>query len=527
MRRLVVAGVVASCSAALAVAGSASAATLTVTNTNDSGPGSLRAAIAAANAGPRLDRIVFDPSLRGETIPLTSGELVIRSRLRIIGPGPDADDLTVSGEGESRVFRVTRAANATIALLTVAHGFVGGSAGDDATDQGDPGGAGERGDSARADAGSGSHAVGGGILNVGDLTLGGVLLRDNRVIGGDGGNATATGGDGGNGADGAALGANGRDGGNATATGGDGGSAAGGAVFNRGSLEVVLSTLTDNAAVGGTGGNASATGGDGGAGGDGGLTGGNGGDGGDATATGGDAGSAGGGAIVNVGDELVVRTSTVSGNEAVEGVGGTATAKGGQPGAAGTGVVPGSPGSAGSTTEASGEDGQGTGGGIASARETARLVDATVTANKASGGSNLAGEGGGAITARSTIVSDGEGGENCAGETSSEGYNIDSGESCEFNRATDQESTDPDLAPLEDNGGPTPTHLPGATSPAIDQGAPGGLFIDQRGVLRPIDLPSVEDAAGGDGSDVGAVERRQDESDDSGVRALRTVLSSP
>jgi len=60
------------------------------------------------------------------------------------------------------------------------------------------------------------------------------------------------------------------------------------------------------------------------------------------------------------------------------------------------------------------------------------------------------------------------------------------------------------LGPLQNNGGPTDTHalLPG--SPAIDTGISGGPNTDQRGFPRPIDLPSVPNAA--DGSDIGAYE---------------------
>ena len=46
----------------------------------------------------------------------------------------------------------------------------------------------------------------------------------------------------------------------------------------------------------------------------------------------------------------------------------------------------------------------------------------------------------------------------------------------------------------------------GPTSPAIDKGASFGLTSDQRGVLRPIDFPSIPNAAGGNGSDIGAFE---------------------
>src|SRR5262245_1671150 len=58
--------------------------TLTVTNNLDSGPGSLRAEIAAAHAG---DTIIFDPSLNGQTIALDSNELRITRSLTIRGPG--------------------------------------------------------------------------------------------------------------------------------------------------------------------------------------------------------------------------------------------------------------------------------------------------------------------------------------------------------------------------------------------------------------------------------------------------------
>jgi hypothetical protein len=69
---------------------------------------------------------------------------------------------------------------------------------------------------------------------------------------------------------------------------------------------------------------------------------------------------------------------------------------------------------------------------------------------------------------------------------------------------------DPQLGPLASNGGPTSTQLPSASSPALDRGSAFGLNSDQRGVLRPIDFPAIPNAAGGDGSDIGAVERQPD-----------------
>jgi hypothetical protein len=63
---------------------------------------------------------------------------------------------------------------------------------------------------------------------------------------------------------------------------------------------------------------------------------------------------------------------------------------------------------------------------------------------------------------------------------------------------------DPLLGPLQNNGGPTDTQALLAGSPAIDAGTSGGLNSDQRGIPRPIDIPSLPNAA--DGTDIGAYE---------------------
>src|SRR5262249_51099930 len=57
--------------------------TLTVLNNLDSGVGSLRAEIAAASTG---DKIVFAPSLAGQTITLAS-QLAVGKSVDIEGPG--------------------------------------------------------------------------------------------------------------------------------------------------------------------------------------------------------------------------------------------------------------------------------------------------------------------------------------------------------------------------------------------------------------------------------------------------------
>ena len=108
----------------LGLASSALAATLNVTNAGDSGPGSLRAAITAANSG---DTIAFDsgtfPANGGTIIALTSGRLAVTKDLTISGPG--AGGLTISDSTDG-IFSVTgtNSANVTVAMsgLTLANG---------------------------------------------------------------------------------------------------------------------------------------------------------------------------------------------------------------------------------------------------------------------------------------------------------------------------------------------------------------------------------------------------------------------
>ena len=97
------------------------AATVVVAIPTDSGPGSLRWAIATAKPG---DTIMF--SVRG-TIPLTSGALVLHKNLTIAGPG--AEQLTISGNGTSRVFRVTGGVTAKIEGVTISAGKTADSGG--------------------------------------------------------------------------------------------------------------------------------------------------------------------------------------------------------------------------------------------------------------------------------------------------------------------------------------------------------------------------------------------------------------
>ena len=93
----------------------------TVTSTANSGAGSLRDTIAAASDG---DTIQFDAALNGQTITLTSAELVIDKNISISGPGPGL--LSVSRDPQAspfRIFRVTPGHTVTIAGLTISNGL--------------------------------------------------------------------------------------------------------------------------------------------------------------------------------------------------------------------------------------------------------------------------------------------------------------------------------------------------------------------------------------------------------------------
>ena len=79
-----------------------------VVDAND-GVLSLREAVALANADPDLNIITFDPGLTGDTITLTGGELALTDDVIINGDvnGDHKADITISGNGSSRVFHVS------------------------------------------------------------------------------------------------------------------------------------------------------------------------------------------------------------------------------------------------------------------------------------------------------------------------------------------------------------------------------------------------------------------------------------
>lgn len=118
--------------------------------------------------------------------------------------------------------------------------------------------------------------------------------------------------------------------------------------------------------------------------------------------------------------------------------------------------------------------------------DSTTLANTTVTGNGA--GVSMAFDD---FTLRNSIVA-GNGGAQCSGPIASAGHNLASDASCGLTGTGDLPSTNPKLAPLADNGGPTPTHALRKGSPAINAGnpaAPGSgppacEKFDQRGERR-------------------------------------------
>lgn len=153
------------------------------------------------------------------------------------------------------------------------------------------------------------------------------------------------------------------------------------------------------------------------------------------------------------------------------------------------------------------------GGGVYAVIGETIITSSTFIANAGLTGAALSNNGG-SLFLKNTILADSPG-SNCFGEIESLGYNIDSGNSCDFEEDGDLINTSPAVMPLGDNGGFTPTHALSDGSPAIDAGDLAGcidynfyeLLTDQRGFARSVD---------GDGDlidacDIGAFEYAPDD----------------
>lgn len=134
------------------------------------------------------------------------------------------------------------------------------------------------------------------------------------------------------------------------------------------------------------------------------------------------------------------------------------------------------------------------GGGLSN-RGSATLRFVTLVENGAGGdGGNIFNDEG-MLGLGAALVAGAASGGNCvnsAGFITSVGYNVETTNSCGLNATGDLPDTDPFLEPLQQNGGPTPTHALRIDSPAIER-VPlhalncGDLIAtDQRGFTRPL-----------------------------------------
>lgn len=441
----------ATCFSALCIiALSTQAATITVTNSDDSGAGSLRQALANAVDG---DTINFDSSLNGQTITLTSGQLVVDKSIAINGPG--AANLAVNGNAVDRVFYVSDGLAVTISDLTIENGNVMGLGG-----------------------------YGGGIFNAhSTLTVSNCTINGNSALHGGGGIFNY--GD----WDSAALTVS-----NCTISGnsawyyydGNGGGISSSAFFGTATVEILNSIVNDNWAAnygggiynGGVSGTATLT-----------VN--------NSTLSGNSALYNGyGGGLYNDGSfwdisssssaTMTINNSTVSGNYVPiygggiynNGFGGNATLTISNSTLSGNSAI-----SAGCVYND---------GSYGNAMLT--LNNSTLKSDSPVVGSiiNAGWSGNATLAVGNTILSAGSSGvniSNLSATVTSLGYNLsdDDGGGL-LNQPGDQINTDPLLGPLQDNGGPTFTHalLPG--SPAIDAGDPNFTpppDYDQRGTDFP------------------------------------------
>jgi hypothetical protein len=167
----------------------------------------------------------------------------------------------------------------------------------------------------------------------------------------------------------------------------------------------------------------------------------------------------------------------------------------------------------------------GSGGGIANSNSgSMNLTNSTVSGNNAQSGGGIYSDSGNVVV-KNTIVarnSANGSGPDASGTFVSDGFNLigKTDGSTGFGVATDLTGSvssplDPGLDPmgLQYNGGLTKTIRLNLGSAALDKGTSSGLtgmlFGDQRGFPRTYDDPAIANAAGGDGTDIGALELAQ------------------
>lgn len=528
--------------ALLGLAPVAAASTYTVTDTADSTAPcsgttcpSLRSAVAAAVAEGGSTVMLGSGTYKlgnGAMQVVGDGELKITGGVKLVGAGSGATTIQQT-DGVHRVLEVTTGAVA-ISGLTITGGSITGATGVSPSTPG-------------------TDVTGGGILNNGALSLDDVRVTGNKATGGPGGSAANTNGSAGGVAKGGGVATagtltlshsvvdlnvttGGGGGGTGTASGGPAGDALG-AVYisasSTGPVTVTDSVVSSNTSTGGAGGS---TGGGSSVGASGDATGGivqfgqtltvagstvsgnsaTGGAGPDeGSPVGGSGGEGAGGGIAGEAGTLVVTASTISGNSSVGGKGGSSLGSSGGNGgdARGGGIyaltgatlvnttISGNlvtPGTGGAGHVTPGTAGAATGGGIDDrAATTVTLASVTLAPNSSGGRAGNVYTNGAPLAAANTIIAAGSApaDSNCspAAVTSDGGHNLDSTSQCGLAAAKqDVVGADPLLGALADNGGPTMTMAPGASSPVLGAGGActdplngnGALTSDQRGAAR-------------------------------------------
>ncbi|MFB6276135.1 MAG: Ig-like domain-containing protein [Halothece sp.] len=438
-------------------------AQFTVTNTNDSGEGSLRSAIAQANSSQGEDSITFDSTLSGETINLTSGQLDIEDDLTLNGLG--ADQLTVNAGGNSRVMNINDSGttlNVSISGLTISGGSVSVRGGGILNKE-------NLTLSNSTVSGNSSQQYGGGIYSYqqGNLIVSQSTVSNNSADYNGGGitsegssfisNSTISGN---SGELGGGLVAGDKTTVSNSIVSGNSTGVGGGAIANiNGTTTVTNSTISGNSASGSSR----------------------------------SSGISGGGGIVNYDGTLNVKNSTVSGNSATIG------------GAIFNGAT------------------------AFSASSTATIENSTISGNSATNGAGIYNYtytgGSSTVTLANSIIANPSEGNDVVNESyltainegtiNTEGVNLVEDSSLTGERIINQ---DPNLSPLQDNGGLTLTQVPSEDSPVIDAGSntaipTDNLDFDGDGNTEE-NIPFDQRSAGfdrvvGDAVDLGAVEVQQ------------------
>lgn len=468
-RRTALAAATATVAGAALAASTAGAAPFDVTNLNDAGPGSLRDAIAQANAAGGADAITFQSDLTG-TIAV-GPEMAVTDDLEIRGPG--SETVTLDGGGSERIVGVTSAGEVSISGLAFTNGNAGGFDGgaiyvdDTSTELDDV-----------VVTGSTAFRGGGAFFRTNDFAVANSRFTGNTAAY-SGGGVAGYGSAGAASIDAISITRSAITGNRAAYTGG------GISLYNS-YVDVLVDSVTvaDNAVT-----------------------------------VGGVSNYENGGGIwfedTYDGHSTTLSNSTVTGNSTPDNGGGVSF--GGKfygP----TSVV---------NSTIAGNRSADAGGGIQFgdiANTSFALVDSTVTGNHAvRGGGVFRGDITGALTDSSLDVSssvvDGNsatgGGTDFAVAALASG-DLTIGNSLLGSAAGVTYTADPSgsnivgedskLRRLADNGGPTESMLPKPTSPLVDAGLASGLTKDQREGPRTVDYPGVPNTHGSDGTDIGAAE---------------------